>query len=323
MRDAILNFARQFSYEPVIENAQRVGAYERYIVAGMGGSHLAADLLKIAAPTIDLRVHQNYGLPHVPERERAGTLVIASSYSGNTEETLDAYDTARQGGCALAAISIGGKLLEKAEHDGVPYVRMPDTGIQPRSALGFGVKGLLSMMRMEDELAAAGRLSVTLHPEHYESEGKKLAGWLAGHAPIIYSSERNQAIAYNWKIKFNETGKIPAFYNVLPELNHNEMAGFDIVDATRDLSRNFYFIFLRDSADHSRILKRTEVLERLYRDRGLAVEVFELGGADAWEKIFSSLLLADWAAYYIAENYGLESERVPMVEEFKKLITME
>ncbi len=118
----------------------------------------------------------------------------------------------------------------------------------------------------------------------------------------------------------NETGKIPAFSNVFPELNHNEMTGFDRKGKTKDLSGKFCFIFLSDNADHPQNRKRFEVTKRLYEERGLVVHSLPLQGTTRSEKIFSSLLLADWVAYHTALQYGVEPEQVPMVEEFKKLI---
>lgn len=321
MRDAIHNFAKQFAYEPVVENAGALKQYSGFIVAGMGGSHLAADLLRVWRPELDIVVQSDYGFPAEMKTEwLPAMLFIASSYSGNTEETIDAYHEAGRRGVARAVIAVGGALFAAAKKDGVPYVQLPDTGIQPRSALGFSFKALLKILGEHDALEQVSGLAHTLRPSEYEAQGRELAQKLKGCVPVIYSSARNGAIAQNWKIKFNETGKIPAFYNVFPELNHNEMTGFDVGDATRDLSDAFFFIFLKDSADDPRILKRMEITERLYGDRGLKVGVAEMRGVDVFERIFSSLLVADWTAYYTAEAYGLESELVPMVEEFKKLI---
>lgn len=333
MREAILNFAKQFKYRPKIENGP-VKKFKKYILAGMGGSHLAADIIKSLRPELDIMVHSDYGLPGgldlsrptatLPRlgegKGRGRALIIASSYSGNTEEAIDAYEQARAKGLSLVAIATGGKLLELARQHQVPYIQMPDTGIQPRSALGYSMLAMLKAMKLNNLLKETKGLAKILDPKSLEEEGKVLAQKLRDHVPVIYTSHSNVSIAYNWKIKFNETGKIPAFYNVLPELNHNEMTGFDVKDSSRVLSEKFYFIFLRDDADHPKILRRMEVLQKLYQARGLPVEVIEMKGHSPLEKIFSSLLLADWAAYYTAETYGLESEQVPMVEEFKKLI---
>jgi len=332
MSDAIRNFAKQFSYEPIIENAETIELKKYVIVAGMGGSALAAGLLKTWDPSLRLTVHRDYGLPIVADDEKSETLIIASSYSGNTEETVSAYEEAGEKGLARVAVAVGGKLIDAAKRDGIPYIKLPDTGIQPRSALGFSFKALLKFLGLDDALAHVSSLAAELDPISFEEDGKKLVREMNGFVPVIYASTRNESIAYNWKIKFNETGKIPAFYNVVPELNHNEMTGFDPVSAygrethpgtngTREgLNKPFYFLFLRDASDHPRIQKRMSVLDGLYRDRGLPVKVIDLQGAHPFYKMFSSLVLADWTAVFTAEQYGLESEQVPMVEEFKKLV---
>lgn len=320
MRNAILSFAQQFAWKPEVERPAK-RTFKKIIVAGMGGSHLAADLLKSADPTLPLVVHRDYGLPFVLSSERSSTLVIASSYSGNTEETLDAFKEARKKGIATAAIAIGGKLEKLARQSRVPYVQMPSTGIQPRSALGFSIKGLCALMGLIQTNADLSVLTRTLKPAALEDRGKTLARTLKGSVPLIYASMRNEAVAYNWKIKFNETGKILAFYNVVPELNHNEMTGFDHTAKSAQLSKKFFVIFLTDEDDHLRVQKRMAILRKLYRSHGLASMIVPLRGANRWMRIFSSLILADWAAVHTAALYCAESEQVPMVEEFKKLMT--
>lgn len=320
MYDAIKNFPKQFTFIPKIENFSGKFPAKTFVICGMGGSHLAGDLIQAWKPELDIIIHANYQLPILGAEKMKHALIIASSYSGNTEEPLDAYETARKKKLPIIAIAVGGKLIELAKKHKVPYIQIPDTGIQPRCALGFSMKSMLKAMGLEKELKEASGLVETLKPEVLEDEGKSLARRLLGKIPIIYASRLLQAVAYNWKIKFNETGKIPAFYNTFPELNHNEMTGFDVKDSSRKLSENFSFIFLRDSEDHSLILKRMEILKTLYGNRGLPVTALDLKGKTMLERIFSSLLLADWAAFYTADNYGLESEQVPMVEEFKHLI---
>lgn len=322
MHETIKNFASQFAYEPVVHNAEKLPRANGFIVAGMGGSHLAADLLTIWKPELDITVHSEYGFPADMKSEwLPQMLFIASSYSGNTEETLDSFQEALKRNMSSAAICVGGKLLEMAKEAKVPYVVLPDTGIQPRSALGFNMKALLALMHETAALNKIGELAHTLQPLAYEETGRELARKIKDHVPVIYASARNRAIAYNWKIKFNETGKIPAFYNIFPELNHNEMTGLDVAESTHRLSEGFYFILLKDGTDDPRIYQRMEILNRLYQDRGLLViEVPLEAHINIFQKIFSSLVLADWTAYYTAETYGVEAEQVPMVEEFKQLM---
>lgn len=320
MQEAIQNLPKQFEVELEIAYREEWKPYERFCVVGMGGSALAADLLKTLKPSLDILVHKDYGLPVLKRDQWVDRAVIASSYSGNTEEALSAFQEAQTKGLPLGVISVGGKLLELAKKHDVPYVEIPDTGIQPRSALGFMLMGLLKLVGEEELHEKAQVLSRQLHPEEFKEAGKTLANRLQGKIPVIYSSLLNAPVAYNWKIKLNESAKIPAFTNVFPELNHNEMNGFDVIENTRMLSERFAFIFLKDASDSQKIKKRMDVLQKLYEARGLRVELLELQGYSPLYKIFSSLLLADWTAYFTAHEYGTEPEQVPLVEEFKKLI---
>ncbi len=319
MSDAIKNFPKQFSYQPVIENAKHLKRADHYFYIGMGGSHLAADLALLCNPSLPLSVTSDYGLPAQIESVK-NPVVITGSYSGNTEETLDGYTLTRKKRIPVVVMASGGKLLAEAKKHHIPYVQLPNIGIQPRMALGLGLRALQKILKDGSGLHASEQLSKSLRPMTFEKIGKALSKKFAGHVPVIYSSTKNFAIAYNWKIKLNETGKIPAFYNLLPELNHNEMNGFDIQPSIKQLCAPFHFIFIKDPKDHPRVQKRMMILERLYKQRGLSVTIQTLEGKNPFEKIFSSLLVADWTAVYIAEHYGLESEQVPMVEEFKKLM---
>lgn len=320
MYKAISKFPAQFSYGPVVENADSLQHKQKVLVVGMGGSHLAASILQAWKPSLQLTVHSDYGFPDRLETELQDTLIIASSYSGTTEEVIDAYQCAMRNGYPIAAISIGRTLLDLAKHDGVPYVQMPDTGIQPRSALGFSTMGHLALLRDDAGMQEAAALAEQLSVPEAQKEGKRLADVLANTIPIIYSSTRNFAVAYTWKIKLNETGKIPAFCNVVPELNHNEMTGFDVQATTRNLTQKFQWVFLLDDEDDPRNRARLEILRQLLIERGLPVVTQHLAGRSRFEKMFSSIFVADWCAYYTAERYGVEAEQVPMVEDFKKRI---
>ncbi len=320
MDQAIRNFSEQFKFVPEIINSDKLKIKKKFIIIGMGGSHLAADIVKSLKPDIPIIIHGDYSLPKMSQDDLKSSMIILSSYSGNTEEVLSAFSEARELDLDMCAVMVGGKLLELAEEYSIPYVRIPDTGIQPRSALGFSFLALLKIMGQDDLIMETVKLIHTLQPEKLAEVGRELAEELAGHVPIFYTTTRNSSIAYNWKIKFNETGKIPAFMNVVPELNHNEMNGFDVKDATRYLSDRFYFVFLKDEDDDENNKKRMKILFKLYTDRRLPIRLIEMEGKTRMEKIFKSLLLADWAAFYTAEYYGLEAEQVPLVEEFKKLM---
>ena len=259
------------------------------IVVGMGGSHLAADLLKILKPELDITVHRDYGLP----KSKPGELVVLSSYSGNTEEVLDAYDMAS--GLNRAVITIGGKLLEKAKQDNVPFLLLPP-GLQPRDAIQFCLAALYELLGEKLEL-----------PEVKPSDPIEILDRI----PLIYTSNQFQSLGYIWKIKFNETGKIPAFNDVIPEADHNEINGFAKFN-------NFYGLFITDESDHPKIKKRMEVTAKLYNDIGIPTKIIKLTGKDMLQKIFNFLDLANCTALATAKLYGLDPVQVPMIEKLKK-----
>lgn len=320
MEEAIKTIATQFNFSPVIENGEKLKPAESFVLCGMGGSHLSAGLLKIYNPKIDVYVHRDYGLPLFAEKRLSGAMYIASSYSGNTEEVLHFAETAREKGLNVVAVAIGGQLIDWAKKHSLPYIQLPDTGIQPRSAVGFSMIAIAKIIEGDEAVAELQKLGTKLSPLKTEEQSRTLADSLKGKIPVVYSSRRNLPIAYNWKIKFNETAKIPAFYNVFPELNHNEMTGFDVVDSTRALSEKFHFIFLTDTDARPQINHRMEVCKTMYEDRGLSVTSIPLSGETVFEKIFNSLTLADWTSLHLSRFYKVDAQNVPMVEEFKKKI---
>ena len=321
MEEAIRNFASQLNFKPEILGADNLQQKAKTVIVGMGGSHLGPDLVKLFRPEKEILVVSDYGIPAVPKSFHKDTLFVMSSHSGNTEEVIDAFHKVREKGLPMAAITTGGKLLRLAENHNVPHVVMPYTaGEQPRMALIYSLLGILKILGDEEGIAEVSGLAGIYDSSVYEEEGRQLAEKLKGKTPIIYSSTKNYIIAYNWKIKFNETGKIPAFYNLIPELHHNEMTGFDIADSTKSLSEKMAFVLIEDDTDHPRNKRRMEILKDLYEDRGLQVEVVALQGNTLLERTFRSLNTADWAVLHTAEMYGLEAEQVPMVEEFKDLL---
>lgn len=314
--EAIKDFGKQFEYQPELINGDKLGNYERFIFVGMGGSALGSDLLKVSNPELDILIHRDYGLPDLPDKVLQNSLIILNSYSGNTEEVLDAFKLALSKNLSMATVSIGGKLLELSRQNSIPYVEMPDWGLEPRLALGLSLKALLKVLGQDQALNMVFKIQL---PDQ-EKKGKELAERLRGFVPIIYSSRKNGPLAYAWKVKINETAKKPSFSNVFPELNHNEMAGFHSNEVSKLLSQNFYFIFLEDETDNSRILKRMEVTAKLFQNQKLNVENVELRGDNVFTKIFSSLQLADWVSYYIAKEYGIDPTDISAIEEFKKML---
>ena len=320
MYDAINNFGKQFDYVPEIINKENLIPFKKVIVLGMGGSNLSSGILNIFDPKLDLYVHRDYGLPQKENNFFDGSLIVASSYSGNTEETISGLNEALEKGLNISVISAGGKLIQIAKEKNLPYIEIPNTGIQPRSALGFSFIALSYLVNSKIAIESIDQIKGKLNASLFEEEGKKNAEKISNKTPIIYSSNKNIALAYNCKIKLNETGKIPAFYNVIPEMNHNEMTGFDLNEKTQSFAEKFIPIFIFDDSDNEKIIKRMKVVKEIYENKKLTCIDINIKGSNEGERVFSTLLLADWIAYYNAMNNEAEPNEVPMVEDFKKRI---
>ncbi len=318
MKDAILSFPQQFAYRPQINNAGSFKPRKEFVVAGMGGSHLAADLITMWRPEAPLIIHSDYGLPNLPKDKLKNSLIIANSYSGNTEETLSAFHAARKLKIPLIAVSTGGKLLALAKKHGVPYIETPGGKTEPRAAIGFNFMALLKAIGRNKDISLAAKLEKQLSPEKEESAGEKIAKAIGKKSLIIYSSGRNYPLAYNWKINMNETAKSPAFADVFPELNHNEMNAFAAKAAKQP---EFYFLILRSGEDYSRTQARMAVLKRLLKDRSWPVEEIYLGKSGTLKDVFQNVLLSMWNSTYIAEEKKIDPDKTPIIEEFKRLIS--
>ncbi|MEK7081686.1 MAG: SIS domain-containing protein [Patescibacteria group bacterium] len=307
----IADFPKQFNFEPRVENAERLPKAGSFVVGGMGGSHLAADLIKATEPSLDLIIHKNYGSPILPtDTNLAEKLFVAVSYSGDTEETLDFAEQAQAKKLTLAVISKGGKLIAFAQKNNLPHIILPDTGLPPRMATGFVMIALLKLMGQENKIALLRAARFTNEPS------KKIAEVIGSRILLFYASEQNEALAHYWKIIINETAKQPAFANVFPELNHNEMASF----ANGNRISDFVFIFIKDEDDQPRIIKRMAVTKQILSELGGNISEINLTGATRWEKIINSAITAHWLAYYIARAKNLDPLATPMIEKFKKLM---
>ena len=329
MEDSIIDFAKQFGYVPEIlgGDLEDLGSYKHIILGGMGGSHLSADLLKAVAPGTDIYVHKNYDLPPYDDEFFKESLLVASSYSGNTEEVISFLEEGVKRGYRVVVISTGGKLVELAQKHGLSYIQLPDTGIQPRLAVGFAAIALATLLpETTDEkkqrnlslLADLASMETELIPDADREYAEELARTIDGKTPVIYASPQNLAVAYNWKIKLNETAKIPAFYNLFPELNHNGMQGFGLVEATQNLADQFHVIFLTDDNDHERTQKRMSIALGLYEEKGITTTERKVEGKGRLHSLLKTILIADWVALTLARAHGAEPEQVPMIEEFKK-----
>ncbi len=319
MEKDIYNFHQQLLANFEVVNEKKWHLQKHYILSGMGGSRLPADILKALLPEFPLFVHNNYSLPALVNKNSG---FIGASYSGNTEEVLDSLKAAIFCKLPVLLISKGGKLLETAEAENFPFIQLPQNDVQPRLALGYSFKALTKGLNLKEQEAQCSLVSkkIMKRRDALQDAGKKLAALLEEKVPIIYADAQNEVLARIFKINFNETTKIPSFYNILPELNHNEMTGFDAKPINKHLSSNMIFIFLRDKSDEKKNKKRFDVLKTLFQKREMQILEVDVEGTSRMEKIFSAVILSAWTSYYLSFYYKTEPSLVPMVEEFKELI---
>lgn len=319
MEEQILHFAEQFSWEPEVIRAERLPEDKtHFIVEGMGGSHLGARLLLRHDPTLNLAIHSDYGLPNGSHQHLQTALIIASSYSGETEETLNAAQKAVKAGLAVAVVTTGGALARFAEEHTLPLILMPTKSVEPRMAVGASMLALARFMRhteLEKGIRVAG---ASVDVRKGQASGKTLAKSLVGSIPLVYASTLNASLAYFWKIAFNETSKVPAFYNFFPEVCHNELSGFDNAEHTRAFSSRLHVLMLQDSDDHPRISKRMRLMRELIAAQDLPVTNVELTGCTGLEKAFSGILAGVWTALALAKEYQASDAMTPLIAEFKQ-----
>lgn len=309
----ILSFPQQFSWKPEIEHPDEkiLEIAGPIAVCGMGGSALAGDIIRTWLKRNDLIIHRDFHLQNPLPK-----IVIAVSYSGNTEEVLTAAQDAREKKIPLLAIAAGGALEALSRDAGIPFIKIPQM-FQPREAIGFMIRALTAFIvphRLKELEALA-----TISGKYGFAKSKKIAQKLLGKIPLIYASQNMSVLAHNWKIKLNETGKTPAFTGIIPEIFHNEMTSFDMGKKMRRLAHNFAFILLEDADDAAEIKKRFRMFKKFMEGKGFVVLHEKLSGDTFMERFVRSVNLADWTAYFLAKNSGADPENVPWVEEFKML----
>lgn len=316
----------QVRYPAEVIDGGKGGQITKVVVAGMGGSALAALLAKAwlyEELHVTFDVVREYDLPAYVDES---TLVIASSYSGNTEETLAGLQQAEQKSAKVGVIAAGGKLIERAAADGIARVQIP-SGLQPRMAVLFNLKALVALLadfgvvaqEKVDEVASTGEWLkgesdkwTALVPID-KNYAKELALIAVGKTPVIYGGRLTGPAAYKWKISWNENAKNVAFWNVYPEANHNEFIGW----ASHPVEKPFAVFDLRSSFEHERILKRFEITDRLLSGLRPKATVVELAGDTPLKQLLWASILADFVSIYVAVLNGIDPTPVDLVEKLK------
>lgn len=296
--------------------------FDRIVVTGMGGSAIVGDIL---SRLIDLPVTTNRGY-YLPDSVDESDLLLAISYSGNTEETLSALRDGLRRGMSSVCLSTGGKMEEFCRERSLPLVKIP-TGHQPRASTGymlfpllklFSEAGLVGTIDFETLLNDIGELREKWNSE-VETEknpAKQLAKEFAGKVPIIYGTKGNtEVVAYRWKTQINENAKQPGYWNVFPELNHNETVGYELGS---DLMENGKAIMLKNGLELERNQLRMEIMEALFEEEGIDYSIVRAPNGDKFTRIIGQIYLGDYFSVYLALLNDVDPSPVELIENFKE-----
>lgn len=296
--------------EAFSHNEKVKGSFDKIIICGMGGSAIAGDLLK---HLIDMEVFvvRDYVLPKIIDKH---TLLIAVSYSGNTEETISCLKESLGLDCKVAVITSGGKAEDIAKQNQLAYVNVPK-GHQPRAALSYLLFSLLRLldnskiMDAYDDVNEAIQL-IEDNIEELRNIGKSIAEKCVFKVPVVYASDKMSAVAERWKTQFNENAKQMAFWNEFSEMNHNEILGYTLAP------NNFLAILLRDDKDNERIKKRMDISKELMSK--VPVEEVYAKGNSLLARMIYLTLIGDWASYFAAIQNEVDPTPVEIIENLKK-----
>jgi glucose/mannose-6-phosphate isomerase len=300
-------------------------SFDSVEVAAMGGSALAWDVLSETMGhklNRALRVHRDYAVTRVSPN----ALGIACSVSGNTEETLAAYEMMREQCRCVIAVTAGGELAKRAESDSVELIRIDLSNeprdFQPRSSVGYlltyGAR-LLQAAGIGDNILSdieEAVIDYTNNCDGIEDRAKQAAQWINNSIPIVYSSTAlYNSLARTMKKKFNENAKYPAFSGAIPEVNHNEMIGFE-----SDIGTSFRIMYISDPSDSDSLSNRFFTMSELFKQRNLSqvqTQKYDLIGDTRLGRVLTGISFGDWCSYHLAILRGIDPTPVKFIEDFK------
>ncbi len=304
-------------------------AFRAVVIAGLGGSAIGADLVTaFVSPNIHIPVllHRDYGLPAFAQGKE--TLVVFSSHSGNTEETLDSFETALKNECSMVVICTGGELAKRAAEKNIPVWRFEHRG-QPRAAIGFSFGLLLSLFarlnlipdpsqEIAEAVSAMKKAQKELRADSpvANNPAKRCAGQLVGRWVTMVGAGALAPVARRWKGQINEVAKAGANFEFLPEANHNTLAG--TLNPSETLGAHTITLFLTAPSDHPRNKLRSNFTREIYMTEGMNTDAIDARGESPLAHIWTLILFGDYTAYYLAMAYSTDPTPVEALVNFKK-----
>lgn len=297
--------------------------FSNILLTGLGGSAIAGDILQNYLNnelTIPLTINRSYLLPQYMNEN---SLVVVSSYSGNTEETVSVLNLAVNRKCKIVCLGSGGKIKQIAEAHRIPYVTVK-SGFQPRYALYISFFSVLkvfqelNLIRKQDEIVKSIINLIKDKTEEYLEENNisfEKAKELIGFIPVIYSGDIISSVGYRFKCQINENSKLNAFSNVIPEMNHNEIIGWE---SFLDKQFNAKVVNLLDSDYHPQILKRFQITSELIKNVGVEIINLESKELNFKVRMFDLIYLCDWISYYLAILRGFDPITIKNINTLKE-----
>ena len=321
MKELIQLFPKQMNEAIAIGKAYKFQnpkrAFAHVVLTGLGGSGIGGTIVQnYAAPLMNVPfvVSKDYTLPAFVG---ADTLVIVSSYSGNTEETLAAMQQAMKAEATVVCITSGGKVMDIAGAKGYDCIVVPG-GMPPRSCLGYSAVQVLYVLAYFGLLPAKCKAELQAAADLLGSESKAiqkkamaLALKLHGRTAVIYSAVPMEGVAVRFRQQLNENSKVLCWHHVLPEMNHNELVGW------REKDDRYVAIFLRSEADAARVEMRMDICRKVIKKYTPHVVELQAKGASYWERAFYLIHFADWTSMHLAELRGEDAMEIDVLNYLK------
>ncbi len=324
MNDLIADFSKQLMEAIAIGEAAKLSHSEcmirNVLITGLGGSGIGGTIISELAASgcpVPVVVNKDYFLPEFVNEE---TLVIVSSYSGNTEETVCAMEIAMKRGAKVVCITSGGKVLELAEDNGIDHIVVPG-GMPPRACFGYSFTQLLYVFNFfgligEGFKADLGRAVALIdrEEENIQYEAKEVARKLVNKIPIIYTVASYEGVAIRLRQQINENSKMLCWHHVIPEMNHNELVGWT------EKSEHWAVVILRNDNDFERTQKRIEINKEVIKKYTDNITEVYSKGESVIERSIYLIHLGDWISWHLADMKQIDATEVNVINFLKNTL---
>ena len=321
MKDLITGFGDQLRHALEIganttlkENTKKI---ESVLITGLGGSGIGGTIVsELTAEECSVPVATNKGYD-LPGYINENTLVICSSFSGNTEETIEAFHKAKAKNAEIACVSSGGQLIELAKENNLNYIQLP-SGDSPRAMMGYSITQLLYVLNhyglisdnFKAELNNSAALVDSLQ-EEIQADAEKITDHLYGKIPVVYACDGYQGMAVRFTQQLAENSKMVSWHNIIPEMNHNELVGW------RTKNEDLAVIFFRNESDHKRNQKRIEINNEVVSKYTSSVMEYWSKGETMYEKTFYLINVGDHATFNLSKRNGVVVEEIDVINYLK------